>query len=145
MGLAVDDHVGGDEVRGDGQGDGGEAAADEALGAGGDDGPAVWRERIEQGADAGEDLEVGGVFDFEVFDDAEGGRLVDVGAELGDDVLAADAVGDVVVFGVGDVVEGGPLAPAADDGADGGDEDAVVVEEEALGFEVEGGAQAGSP
>lgn len=145
VGLAVGDHVGGDEVLGDGEGDGGEAAADEALSAGGDDGPAIGWEAGEEGADAGEDFEVGGVGDFELFDDAEGFDGIDVGAELGDDVLGADAVGDLIGVGVGDVVEGGPAAPAADDGADGRDEDAVVVEEDGFGFDVEGGAQAGAP
>ncbi len=145
VGFAVDDHLGGDEAFGDGKLGVAEAALDEAAGAGGDDGPAVRGKAAEEGADAGQDLKVGGVGDFEVFNDLEGGVGVDVGAELLDDVLRSNSMGDFVGVGVGDVVEAGPLAPAADDRADGRDEDPVVVEENAFGFDVDRCAQAGAP
>ena len=115
------------------------------MSSGGDDGPAIRGEAGKESANAGEYLKVGGIGDFEVFDDLQGLGLVDVGAELGDDVLGADAVGDLIGVGVRDVVDAGPLPPAADDGADGRDENSIVVEENAFGFDVDGSAQAGAP
>jgi hypothetical protein len=72
-------HVSADDVRWDGELGCFQAAQEETVRGGGDDGPAVGREACEEGAHAGEDLEVGDVVDLQVFDDAEAFGNVEAG------------------------------------------------------------------
>ena len=88
------DGFGADEALGDGEAGGGEAAEKQAAGGGGDDGPAIGWEGAEEGFDAREDGEVGGVGELKIFDRAQAGVGVDVRAEIADDVDGSAAVGE---------------------------------------------------
>ncbi len=133
VGLAAGDVVGGDHRLGEDP-DGVEPGLGQTPGGGGDDGPAVGGQRAEEGLRAGQqtDAAVRYVLHLQRLDPGERLRH-DVGGEQVGDYLdgrtpvqldPAELLRDAVLLG--------PSRPAAVHGGQGGDEGAVVVEQESV-------------
>jgi hypothetical protein len=124
-----------------GEGDAGlsQAQTSEPLGGAGHDGPAIVRERLEQSQHSGQNGEACTVGQFEVFNELKFGLAVKVRAQECCRLDGATAVGHFAgVFGI-DAAHFRPPGPTAFNGADGGNQDAIHVEENAFATNLDRG------
>ena len=138
MRLAVRDTFRRDDARGTGMPPDSETHAGQRFGGAGDHGPAIRREAMRAVENAGQNGDASVSVNLIVFDDCRSRDAVEVGPQLGDGLDAAAAVSDLHAWIGIDAAQMGPVGPAAFDGADGRDQDAVHVEENAFAAKLNG-------
>src|SRR5882757_3655552 len=103
-------------------------AQQQTSGCGGDNRPSFRGKTFEELPYPWKDAQVGGVLQFQVFDQTQTLFLVDIWPQQANNLYRTVAVRDLVCVGVWDIVVRTPTTPAADYRADGADQNSVHVE-----------------